>query len=100
MIDEFISHLIAPPGDRPFCMTRHVHEELVLSPGDRVVLIATGECGVVVHTAPNETCVDLLDCHVAFFGDAFPSAGERLVRPPYVLRYASSSLRRVRPEPQ
>jgi DNA gyrase inhibitor GyrI len=62
--------------------------------GDRVTVISTGECGIVIHTWFNED-VGAVDCYVAFFGDKFPASNEPPQRAPCVLRYASTSLRRA-----
>lgn len=60
------------------------------SPGDRVVLESTGECGIVVHTWPSDEVVE--DCYVAFFGERFPTSDE-VPSKPYILRYSTTSLR-------
>jgi len=59
--------------------------------GDRVRLKSTGEVGVVVWVWHDE--VVGYDRHVAFFGNEFPPAMP--VAPPYVLRYAATSLERI-----
>ena len=69
-------------------------DEQDLKPGDRVVLISTGECGVVVHAWLDQE-IATRDCYVAFFGDEFPQPNHRPQKIPYVLRYASTSLRRA-----
>jgi hypothetical protein len=63
--------------------------------GDRVILISSGECGMVIHTWAAEELGDPEDCYVAFFGAEFPAENVRPVRLPYVLRYAATSLKRV-----
>ncbi len=63
-----------------------------LKPGDRVVLAATGECGVVIHTWTDPEA-GFMDCYVAFFGNEFPNTDQPTPRVPYVLRYAETSLR-------
>jgi hypothetical protein len=47
------------------------------------------EYGVVIHCWIDEEA-DFYDCHIAFYGDAFPSGAPKEM--PYVLRYASASL--------
>lgn len=64
-------------------------------PGDRVVLISSGECGIVVHTWASDELGGAEDCYVVFFGLQFPPLGVRPPEIPYVLRYAASSLRPV-----
>jgi hypothetical protein len=68
-------------------------------PGERVILSASGECGVVVHTWVSDELGGLDDCYVAFFGRDFPDQGAKPRQIPYVLRYAATSLRRA-PGPQ
>jgi ankyrin repeat protein len=65
----------------------------LLRPGDPVVLIASGEFGVVVHTWPSDVGCGIADHYVAFFGKSFPLG--KPSRVPYVLRYAATSLRAV-----
>jgi nucleotide-binding universal stress UspA family protein len=60
------------------------------------VLVSTRAFVVVVHVWPLDDDDD--DCSVAFFGDSFPDANAPPSSPPYVLRYASTSLRRVEGE--
>jgi hypothetical protein len=60
--------------------------------GDKVILESTGERGLVLH-GWNDRGVE--DYYVAFFGDEFPPPGAALAKPPYVLRYAATSLRRA-----
>jgi hypothetical protein len=58
-----------------------------------VVLLSTGECGVVIHAwTDGET--GATDCYVAFFGSEFPKSDEPTNATPHVLRYAATSLRR------
>jgi hypothetical protein len=64
-------------------------------PGDRVILISSGECGIVVHTWASDELGGAEDCYVAFFGPQFPALGVRPAEIPYVLRYAASSIRRA-----
>jgi hypothetical protein len=64
-----------------------------LRPGDPVVVLATGECGVVVHTWESKHADEVADHYVALFGRKFPWG--KPSRVPYVLRYAASSLRAV-----
>lgn len=64
------------------------------APGDRVVLPATGECGVVVHAWDDN---GTQDCYVAFFGARFPASGEQLEQKPYILRYYATSLAAAKP---
>ncbi len=64
--------------------------KLTFSPGDRVLLDSSGECGIVVHTWACEEFDE--DCYVAFFGDRFPLADEAPSKP-YILRYFATSLR-------
>jgi hypothetical protein len=67
------------------------------SRGDLVEHVTTGECGVVIHAwsdAPG-----LQDCYVAFFGDHFPPSDGKPASPPYVLRYACTSLRHADRQP-
>ena len=71
-------------------------EDRFLSAGTRVCLpwkdekgTLEPEVGVVVHCWLDEK-VGFHDCYVAFFGSTFPSAA--LPKPPYVLKYASTSL--------
>ena len=59
-----------------------------LRPGDRVLLKATGERGVVVCTWDDD---GITDCYVAFFGHEWPAIDRQPDRP-YVLRYFSTSL--------
>jgi hypothetical protein len=61
-------------------------------PGDEVVLISTGECGVVV-SAWHEAEAFGHDHYVAFFGARFPAPGTKPRKPPYVLRCSETSLR-------
>ena len=63
----------------------------MLRRGDQVRLLSTGECGVVVHAWRDEQW-GVVDCYVAFFGEAFPEDGTPPSRRPYVLRYAETSL--------
>ena len=63
------------------------------SAGDRVILMSTGECGVVVHAWALDDPGGLKDCYVAFFGAEFPQEGRAPARAPYILRYANTSLR-------
>lgn len=63
--------------------------------GDRVVLISTGECGVVIHAWSSDELGGMHDHYVAFFGHEFPRPGAKPTTIPYVLRYAASSLRRA-----
>jgi len=60
-----------------------------LKRGTKVKLINTGEVGVIVHTWFDNQ-MDATDCHVAFYGEEFPSG--KPSEKPYVLRYFSSSL--------
>ncbi len=69
------------------------------SPGDRVILSSTGECGVVVATWPIEAGSKGDDCYVAFFGKRFPVPGKPPRQKPYILRYYHSSLRHA-PSPK
>jgi hypothetical protein len=69
-------------------------EEVTLRTGDQVVLSATGECGIIVHTWANRDLGGQQDCYVAFFGSTFPPRNAAPERPPYVLRYAAISLRK------
>jgi hypothetical protein len=64
-----------------------------LRPGDPVVVLATGECGVVVHTWESKHADEVADHYVALFGKKFPWG--KPSRIPYVLRCAASSLRAV-----
>ena len=59
--------------------------------GDKVTLISTGECGVVVHVWDE---AGFQDCYIAFFGQSFPGAGKP-EKPPYVLRYSATSLKQA-----
>ena len=61
--------------------------------GDRVVLESSGECGIVVHAWIEAELGGIQDCYVVFFCAEFPADGTRPPRPPYVLRYAATSLR-------
>ena len=61
-------------------------------PGEMVVLVSTGECGVVVTSWLDED-LGARDSYVAFFGKKFPAAGVKPGKRPYVLRYCDSSLR-------
>lgn len=65
-----------------------------LNPGTSVRLVNHGdgswEDGVVIHCWLDEE-IGSFDCYVAFIGDAIP-AGKPLKKP-YVLRYASASLK-------
>ena len=65
----------------------------LLRPGDPVVLISSGECGIVLWTWPCEHAEHIPDHYVAFFGKSFPWGKPRRV--PYVLRYAATSLQAV-----
>jgi hypothetical protein len=65
------------------------------SAGGRVILVSTGECGVVVHGWASDEVGGMQDCYVVFFGPAFPEQGRAPTQRPYVLRYAVSSLRRA-----
>ncbi len=64
-----------------------------LTPGTRVRydgLVDGGpEYGVVVHCWLDDDH-QFYDCHVAFYGSAFPTGAP--TEKPYVLRYASASL--------
>ncbi|WP_203142737.1 hypothetical protein [Marinobacter mangrovi] len=60
--------------------------------GNKVRENATGEVGVVIRTRENSE-LDCADCHVAFYGNMFPSEGP--AGPPYILRYLESSLEKV-----
>jgi hypothetical protein len=64
-----------------------------LTPGTRVRydgLVGSGsEYGVVVHCWLDQEH-QFYDCHVAFYGNAFPEGAP--AEKPYVLRYASTSL--------
>jgi hypothetical protein len=62
----------------------------VLKPGDPVVLISSGECGIVVWTWPCEHADDIPDHYVAFFGKKFPLG--KPTKKPYILRYLATSL--------
>ena len=68
-------------------------EDAFLAPGTRVRfdgLVDGGpEFGVVVHCWFNDDIASY-DCHVAFYGQAFPVGAP--AQKPYVLRYASVSL--------
>ena len=66
-------------------------EGFAFNRGDRVRLVSTDECGVVLHTW-RDTETDLDDCYVAFFGSELPSSDSRPSRIPYVLRHSSLSL--------
>lgn len=68
----------------------------LFSPGDLVTLASTDECGVIVHTWPSAELGGLEDCYVAFFRAELPAPGAAPPRPPYVARYAATSLRHVR----
>jgi len=60
-----------------------------LKRGTKIKFNSTGEIGVIVHTwYDNE--MDTTECHIAFYGEEFPSG--KPSEPPYVLRYFSSSL--------
>jgi hypothetical protein len=61
------------------------------SVGDKVRLMSTGGCGVVVHVWDE---AGLQDCYVALFGPSFPRA-EKPEKPPYILRYSATSLERT-----
>ena len=62
-------------------------------PGDEVVLLlSTGECGVVVSVWHQAEIVGR-DYYYAFFGTGFPAPGTKPREPPYLLRYAETSLR-------
>lgn len=65
------------------------------SPGERVVLRTSGECGVIVHVWE---ALGGQDCYVAFFGKRFPATDQKPRRPPYVLRYFATSLIRASPK--
>jgi hypothetical protein len=62
----------------------------LLRPGDPVVLMSSGECGIVVWTWPCELADDTPDHYVAFFGKKFPLG--KPPRKPYILRCAATSL--------
>jgi hypothetical protein len=67
-------------------------KDVLLPPGTRVRydgLEDGPEYGIVVHCWFNEE-IGGHDCHVAFFGGAFPSGAPE--QKPYMLRYASTSL--------
>jgi hypothetical protein len=64
-----------------------------LERGEPVVLISSGECGVVVHAWPSEEVAITSDYYVAFFGKAFPSGKPKRI--PYIRRYAATCLRSV-----
>jgi hypothetical protein len=61
------------------------------SPGERVILRLSSECGVVI-CAWEDTDIGELDYYVAFFGERFPKDGKKPARMPYVLRYSATSL--------
>lgn len=63
-----------------------------LSPGTKVRYDGSDagpEFGVVIHCWADAEA-GAYDCHVAFWGDAFPEG--KPAKPPYVLRYFSTSL--------
>lgn len=64
-------------------------------PGERVQLVSTGECGIVVHVWLNEEEGGFYDCYVAFFGHDFPLPNQRPTQIPHILRYAETSLCRI-----
>jgi hypothetical protein len=71
------------------------HSTNSFSPGDRVILRSSGECGVVVWVWISNELGGMEDCYVAFFGDSFPAGDAPPRKVPYVLRYAATSLRRA-----
>jgi len=77
---------------------RAVHGQY-LTPGTLVRydgLVEGGpEYGVVVHCWLDEE-IDGYDCYVAFFGNLLPRG--KPIEKPYVLRYASASLKIVGPD--
>lgn len=60
--------------------------------GVRVRLSDAGEVGIVVHSWHSAE-IGGQDNYVAFFGQEFPSGAPS--KPPYVLRYASTSLESI-----
>lgn len=62
-----------------------------IPPGTRVRYDGTGEpeYGIVVHCWIDDD-IQAYDCHVAFFGDRFPTEKPKCI--PYILRYAVVSL--------
>ena len=64
-----------------------------LKSGDKVVYCGSGESeyGIVIYTWRNNHGDQ--DCHVAFYGRAFPDGDPGMV--PYVLRYYAASLKRL-----
>ncbi len=65
---------------------------MIFQPGCKVRLISTGEVGVVIHSWMNQE-MNVVDYHVAFYGNEFPH--DVPDAPPYVLRYFGTSLERV-----
>jgi len=65
-----------------------------LNPGQKVIYDGTGEkeYGIVVHSWFNEE-IRAYDCYVAFFGSTFPENVPN--EKPYILKYASVSLKTV-----
>lgn len=58
-----------------------------------MILESTGECGVIVCMWASDELGGMEDCYVAFFGDKFPPQDGPPPRLPYILRYATSSLK-------
>jgi hypothetical protein len=80
-----MSSSVRASGDNKLAAGTRVRLDSYVNGGDTI----TSEFGIVVHCWLDEE-MGMFDCHVAFFGDAFPD-GEP-VEKPYVLRYAAASL--------
>jgi hypothetical protein len=77
---------VTPPQDRYLATGTKVWHDAVVSGGSKT----ESEVGIVVHCWMNEE-MGGYDCYVAFFGSALPVGVP--AEKPYILRYASSSLR-------